>query len=878
MTSKRTSPNDPDRLSESFVDEPLDDPRLMAAVQEYMKELEIGRRPNRQEFLKRYPELATPLNQCLDGLELVHQAAGREKASLDSQLIRACEPTAPDGAFPLGDFRVIREIGRGGMGIVYEADQLSLERRVALKVLPFAAAFDAKLLQRFRNEAQAAAHLHHPNIVPVYAVGADRGVHYYAMQLISGQSLAVVIQELRRQSGATALEAWDSQEMTVERVRTVALKDADLVKMVRRSRSEPSEDSWKSNPLLLPDPAAETPADGNNAFAQSLSTQRHGRRREFFRTAARLLAEAADALEHAHQQGVVHRDIKPANLLVDGDGRLWITDFGLALFHADAGLTQTGDIMGTLRYMSPEQATGQKMLLDHRADIYSLGATLYELTTLEPMFPGQNRNELLHRIIHFDPLSPRELEDAVPVELETIILKAVGKSPSDRYTSAREFGDDLRRFLDDQPILAKRPTMVDRVRKWSRRHSGLVAAGMVFLIVCVAGLLVSNRMIAAEQAKTEAALDRENRRAEEAERRFQQARQAVDFMVQLCDEELADQPPLQGVRRKLLEAALAYYQDFIEDHRGDDQLQAELSANQLRVRRILDELSFLHTGINLLVIDPAIQNELRLKKDQRDRLAELEREQMRQRVKTPPGAGPQSPEERRKQQHLLAAMSDDAIREVLTPAQLQRYRQLALQSQGLFAFYSTPVVEKLALTEPQKEQIRVIDRETYASLRHGPMQGPPPGEGHRHGPPPGEPQQRRSAAEDEERFWNEFARVFDDLPPQKSDHPHDDVPQGPPMGRGMGPPPDFDDRRPRFDDKQAPRFDGKKHHSIDPVRGAVTRIVAILTPEQQKRWQEMIGVPMPGLMRMPLAMPMGPPPGHEAKKQKFERPTPKDQP
>ena len=170
-------------------------------MQEYLKELESGRRPDRRQWLERYPDLAEALGQCLDGLELVHQAAPLASPLSGNSSRLPGNANDPVSANPLGDFQIVREIGRGGMGIVYEAIQLSLGRRVALKVLPFAATFDAKHLQRFRQEAQAAAQLHHTNIVPVYAVGCERGIHFYAMQLIDGQSLDVLVRQLRRAGG-----------------------------------------------------------------------------------------------------------------------------------------------------------------------------------------------------------------------------------------------------------------------------------------------------------------------------------------------------------------------------------------------------------------------------------------------------------------------------------------------------------------------------------------------------------------------------------------------------------------------------------------------------------------------------------------------------
>src|SRR5262249_54858643 len=249
----------------------------------------------------------------------------------------------------------------GGMGIVYEAHQSSLNRRVALKVLPFAASMDPKQLQRFQNEAQAAAQLHHTNIVPVFGVGHERGVHYYAMQLIDGQSLACAIEEMRAQE---RLKAGDPAPTTGSSAKAPNLSEAT--------------GPWAPLPPEPLSPSIET----HRPQAAAISTDRSVRRSAYFQRIAQLGLCAAEALDHAHQAGVIHRDIKPANLLVDVRGNLWITDFGLALFQTGAGLTLTGELLGTLRYMSPEQAWARRGEIDHRTDIYSLGVTLYELLTL----------------------------------------------------------------------------------------------------------------------------------------------------------------------------------------------------------------------------------------------------------------------------------------------------------------------------------------------------------------------------------------------------------------------------------------------------------------------------------------------------------------
>jgi WD40 repeat protein/serine/threonine protein kinase len=453
-----------------------DDPRVIEALEEYIVLLETGRRPARETFLAAHPEIAGALAKCLDGLEFVCAAAPELSHCGTASASAAAESVLPP--VPLGDFRIVREVGRGGMGVVYEAIQLSLGRRVALKVLPFAAALDARQLQRFKNEAQAAAHLHHTNIVPVYSVGCERGLHYYAMQFIEGQTLAELIQQLRprARSEDRRSKIEDRGSRAAEQGPTVAERGSGAQTLPRDPRSS----------ILDP------------------------RSSDVFRTVALLGIQAAQGLEHAHQMGIVHRDIKPGNLMLEGalsPGaavlRLWITDFGLAQFQSDTRLTLTGDLLGTLRYMSPEQALGKRVLVDHRADIYSLGVTLYELLTLGPAFDGRDRQEVLQQIAFHEPRPPRRVNRAIPVELETIVLKAMAKEPEGRYVTAQALADDLRRFLDDKPILARRPTLRERGRKWVRRHKPVVVAAAVVLVMALVALAVSSVLIlAAYRAET----------------------------------------------------------------------------------------------------------------------------------------------------------------------------------------------------------------------------------------------------------------------------------------------------------------------------------------------------------------------------------------
>ncbi len=658
-----------------------DDPRLLRAAQEYLAAIEAGARPARAEFVARFPDIAAELGPYLDALDLFHTATpqrptAEEKASSGP----AVDDSLP--AEPLGDFRIVRRIGRGGMGIVYEAVQLSLGRRVALKVLPFAAAVDPTHLQRFKNEAQAAAQLHHTNIVPVYAVGSERGVHYYAMQLIEGQNLADVIRAMR------PAEKSQGQPITSEPITT-----DELVATV-------------------------------TAVAAELSTQRATRSENYYRMVAELAIQAAEALEHAHQFGVIHRDVKPANLMVDARGNVWVADFGLAQFHTGVGLTRTGDLLGTLRYMSPEQAAGQGAPLDARTDVYSLGATLYELLTLEPLFDGNEHHRLLRQILNDEPKPPRTVDPAVPAELETIVLKAVSKNPADRYPTAKQLADDLRRFLDNRPILARRPTLAQRLKKWARRHPSFIAASVVLLLLVATGSLVAAALIRVEQRKAEAAYEREKQRAQEAEARFRLAKRSVDEMIQVSEEELADKPNLQGLRKRLLESALVYYQEFIDQRRDDPAAQEELRETVARVERILADLGVLQGAGRLFVLTQgAVQEDLKLSDEQRKTIAGLRD----QGIEAFRGFHELPADERRQRFLEMARTNDAAMRKVLSPEQAKRLQQIALQLQGTGAFRDPDVVAALKLTAEQRERIRSIEADTFF--------GPPPPERPRPGPP-----------------------------------------------------------------------------------------------------------------------------------------------
>jgi serine/threonine protein kinase len=372
-------------------------------------------------------------------------------------------PTAAPPAEVLGDFRLIREIGRGGMGTVYEAEQLSLRRRVALKVLPFAAIANEQQLRRFMNEARAAATLQHPHIVPVYSVESADNVRYYTMQYIDGPNLAEVLEELRTKQDVVC-SMFDIRSPRASN--PTSSFDTPPVAALSTVRDATTNQRGTDAKALPSAPATTTSEQVAARVAEVFAASKAS----YFRTVAKWGVQLAEALAYAHANGVLHRDIKPANILLDASGQPWITDFGLARLSTEATMTMTGDLLGTLRYMAPEQALGKRAAVDHRADTYSLALTLYELLSLRPAFSGHDRQELLQQIAFEEPCGLRKVDRSIPVEMDVIIRKAASRNPGDRYDSAQELADDLQRFLAHKPILARPPRPLERALKWVRRR------------------------------------------------------------------------------------------------------------------------------------------------------------------------------------------------------------------------------------------------------------------------------------------------------------------------------------------------------------------------------------------------------------------------
>jgi serine/threonine protein kinase/tetratricopeptide (TPR) repeat protein/WD40 repeat protein len=458
-------------------------------AEEFVERYRQGERPALAEYTARYPELAEQIRALFPALVEMEQLA-----SVDGPNTRPHTPAGSGNGSPpqqLGEYRILREIGHGGMGVVYEAVQESLGRHVALKVLPLHGLLSPTQRERFRREAKAAARLHHTNIVPVFGVGEDDGVHYYAMQFIQGQGLDMVLEEVRRlragpgpATPAGPAPGRELSECVAKGLLTgqFACPERDAAKALA-AQTASTVCARPVGPEISPD----QPPTGHG----STLLEGDGRSRltdltesQYFRSVAQVGVQVAEALAYAHRQGILHRDIKPSNLLLDRAGTVWVTDFGLAKADDSDDLTQTGDLVGTLRFMAPERFQEKS---DRPSDVYGLGITLYELLTLRPAFEEGNRARLIERVTHEEPPRPHKLDPCIPRDLETIVLKAMAKDPAARYPTAEALAEDLRCFLADRPIRARRTSLYERTWRWCRRNpavaSLLTAVGVLLATV-----------------------------------------------------------------------------------------------------------------------------------------------------------------------------------------------------------------------------------------------------------------------------------------------------------------------------------------------------------------------------------------------------------
>ncbi len=481
-------------------------------AEEFLDRKRRGEQPTPEEYVQRYPDLAERIQTLFPAL-LMLADLGESSGTTTGALAAGSAAVAGVALQRLGDYRILREIGRGGMGIVYEAEQESLGRRVALKVLSNSVLLDHNRVLRFEREARAAARLHHTNIVPVFGVGRQDGHHYFVMQFIAGLGLDRVLDHLRRlrqsETGADAAPA------SSEHAGLPALDVARSLITGRFAAIQPADEGSETGPVSnvdresLPTTPAGSPGAGSSSAllpGASEPSAPSDPDRQFHRSVARIGIQVADALEYANRQGTLHRDIKPSNLLLDNHGNVWVADFGLAKTADDDDLTLTGDILGTIRYMAPERFQGK---CDARSDVYSLGLTLYELIALRPAYEAADRHLLMERVLNEEPESLRKLAPGVPRDLETIVAKAASRDPSLRYVTAGALADDLRRFVEDRPIQARQISPAERLARWCKRNkllsSSLGIAAAALLAVAVLSLVYARRQArhAAELAEAQ---------------------------------------------------------------------------------------------------------------------------------------------------------------------------------------------------------------------------------------------------------------------------------------------------------------------------------------------------------------------------------------
>jgi serine/threonine protein kinase/WD40 repeat protein/tetratricopeptide (TPR) repeat protein len=555
-------------------------------AEDFAERLRRGEQPAITDYIARHPEHADDIRDLFPEIAAVERCKPSDGESRPPSFTT---PPVRPGRLPdqLGDYRILRHLGSGGMGVVYEAVRESLHNNVALKVMHPQFREREHYERRFRTEARSAARLHHTNIVSVFDYGVHDGVCYYAMPYIAGHSLDKIladVRQLRREkevlsagdAGALASEIqaparsepWLTPSQpgdlpTVASSRALSLglvtgqwsvttttrgsddRDARPAPAStpaiekRRNLALPADDAGEGMPRTAlrrlaaelagsddaPAPASWHGADQDNqqtcepaAFSgssSSLTAQGEGR---YYREIARLGAQVADALAHAHKRGVLHRDIKPSNLILDGLGNIWITDFGLAKFEDGDDLSHSQDLVGTLRFMAPERFRG---VSDPRCDVYALGATLYEMVTLRPCFSGQSHAQLIHRIEHEHPVPPRQIEPVIPMDLETIVLKSLAKNPGDRFDTADEMAAELRRYVENRPIRSRPIPAYQRFWRWCKRNPKLAAAGMTAAAATVALAIVSS--VAARTYSDQLnALKVEQQLTRKAERKAQQ--------------------------------------------------------------------------------------------------------------------------------------------------------------------------------------------------------------------------------------------------------------------------------------------------------------------------------------------------------------------
>lgn len=528
-------------------------------VELFTAELHRGDDPCVEDFRQKYPKFEERIDAVMPALlalENVDSQPPSRRLFFDDSIPRN-----------LGDYQILQEIGRGGMGIVFEAMDTTMHRRVALKVLPRSLANKSNHLERFLTEARSAGLLHHSNIVPVFEIAEVDGLHFYTMQYIHGDSLDRVIDNIKvlrtdgqaADSGNQENPGHDdrpaprfelTRDIAVKMVRGQADEDTNASMDVPSNRNRHHESPGTANH------ASSTVSDSVGSLPVPSSSSTSLRQRNSYHHRVALAGiQVAQALQHAHRNGVLHRDIKPANLLLDADGNVWVTDFGLAKFET-GNLTQTGDILGTLRYMAPERFKG---IADPRSDIYSLGLTLYELCTLKCAFENDRGTSIEDVIARSGVVAPRSIDESIPPDLETIILKAIDVQPERRYQKAGDLAEDLELFLADRPIKARRITSLERLWRLCRRNpvaATLTLFSLILLLTIAIGSALSAMSINRKSVELQAQNDR-------AASHLALTEETIKKMLVRIGHQLTDVPRMEQIRHGLYSDALQLQNELL---------------------------------------------------------------------------------------------------------------------------------------------------------------------------------------------------------------------------------------------------------------------------------------------------------------------------
>jgi serine/threonine protein kinase len=570
---------------------------LDCLADQYVSELRSGKKPSITDYENQRPELSSEIRELLTSVGMIEELKLQSSRSDSTPFLNTNVPAIER----LGDYRIVRELGRGGMGIVYQAVHESLGRTVAIKVLQTKNFENPDVLMRFRKEAKAAANLHHTNIVNVFGVGEVEGLHYYVMEYVDGCSLAEVIGEFRHRAKTKSENS--TQTKTVE----VHWESGATI-----SQEEATTDNVAS-------------PDGDNVHVGEQRFPKFDNELERCRWSARIIAKICDALDYSHRMQILHRDIKPGNLLLDRTHRPWITDFGLVKELSTEAMTKTGDLFGTPQYMAPESLQGQ---YDCRSEVYCIGLTLYELIATVPVISETSPAGIFNQITNSEPPPLHQVVASVPRDLETIIHKSIQREPDRRYLTAGELRDDLERFLVDRPIYARRVTLLEKTIRWRRRNplpAALIGLSVALLMVVAAvatyGYLSTNSALTQLTAKHRDLMTQEQatRFAEQAAREsekqttdeFRRAESNVDLAMQAFDEvfrqlmsrgvggdvratlELDDFAEFSSLETsvtaedaRILQSIIKFYEEFTKKNEENEELLFEIAKACRRVANI----------------------------------------------------------------------------------------------------------------------------------------------------------------------------------------------------------------------------------------------------------------------------------------------------